>query len=62
MTKEIIKQNGGLLTQRSEVKQNQTNIIFRLPNRIVAGVSDATIVIETDIKSRNMITAEPANG
>jgi len=35
MTKEIIIQNGGLLTQRSEAKQNQTNIIFRLPTALL---------------------------
>lgn len=35
---------------------------FPSRNRIVAGVSDATIVIETDIKGGSMITAELAYG
>ena len=34
---------------------------FPTRNRIVAGMSDATIVIETEIKGGSMITAELAN-
>ena len=35
---------------------------FPIRNRIVAGISDATIVVETSIKGGSMITAEMANG
>ncbi|HMC86914.1 MAG TPA: DNA-processing protein DprA [Chitinophagaceae bacterium] len=45
---------------RSKTKPDKHN--FPSPNRIVTGMSEATIVIETDIKSRSMITAELANG
>jgi DNA processing protein len=61
LAKEIIKENGGLLTEfRSKTKPDKHNFPSR--NRIVAGMSDATIVIETDIKGGSMITAELANG
>lgn len=61
LAKEMLKNNGGLLTEfRSKVKPDKHN--FPIRNRIVAGISDATIVIETDIKGGSMITAELANG
>ena len=61
LAKDIIKENGGLLTEfRSKTKPDKHNFPSR--NRIVAGMSDATIVIETDIKGGSMITAELANG
>ncbi|GAB3420870.1 DNA-processing protein DprA [Niabella aquatica] len=60
MAKEMIK-NGGLLTEfRSKTKPDRHNFPSR--NRIVAGMSDATIVMETDVKGGSMITAELANG
>jgi DNA processing protein len=60
LAKEMIKQGGGLLTEfRSETKPDKHN--FPARNRIVAGMSDATVVIETDIKGGSMITAELAN-
>ena len=51
--------NGGLLT---EFRKNTTPDKHNFPkrNRIVAGMSDATIVIETAIKGGSMITAELA--
>ncbi|HSU52158.1 MAG TPA: DNA-processing protein DprA, partial [Segetibacter sp.] len=53
--------NGGLLTEfRRETKPDKHN--FPKRNRIVAGMSDATIVIETALKGGSMITAELANG
>ncbi len=53
--------NGGLLTEfRKETKPDKHN--FPRRNRIVAGMSDATIVIETAVKGGSMITAELANG
>ena len=54
-------QNGGLLTEfRKETTPDKHN--FPRRNRIVAGMSDATIVIETAVKGGSMITAELANG
>ncbi len=61
LAKEMIKAGGGLLTEfRSKTKPGKHNFPSR--NRIVAGMCDATIVIETDIKGGSMITAELANG
>ena len=60
LAKDMIKQNGGLLTEfRSNTKPDKHN--FPTRNRLVAGMSDATIVIETGIKGGSMITAELAN-
>jgi DNA processing protein len=49
-------ENGGLFT---EFTSQTSPLHFHFPkrNRIVAGLSDATIVIETDIKGGSMITA-----
>jgi DNA processing protein len=61
LAKDILKENGGLLTEfRSQSKPDKHNFPSR--NRIVAGMSDVTIVIETDIKGGSIITAELANG
>jgi DNA processing protein len=52
--------NGGLLTEfRSLTKPDRQNFPSR--NRIVAGISDAVIVIETGIKGGSLITAELGN-
>lgn len=51
--------NGGLLTEFTKgTKADKHN--FPKRNRIVAGISNATIVIETAIKGGSMITAELA--
>ena len=61
LAKDMLKNGGGLLTEfRSNTKPDKHN--FPTRNRIVAGMSDATIVIETGIKGGSMITAELANG
>jgi len=61
LAKDIIKQKGGLLTEfMSNTKPDRHNFPSR--NRIVAGMCDATIVVETDIKGGSIITAELANG
>ena len=53
--------NGGLLTEfKTKTKPDRHNFPSR--NRIVSGMSDATIVVETDVKGGSMITAELANG
>jgi len=61
LAKEMVNEGGGILTEfRSGVKPDKHNFPGR--NRIVAGISDATIVIETGIKGGSMITADLANG
>jgi DNA processing protein len=58
LAKEILL-NGGLLTEFvSNTKPDKHN--FPRRNRIVAGMADATIVIETQVKGGSMITAELA--
>lgn len=60
LAKEMV-QRGGLLTEfMTNTKPDKHNFPSR--NRIVAGISDATIVVETDIKGGSIITAELANG
>ncbi len=61
LAKDILKHDGGLLTEfRSKTKPDKHN--FPTRNRIVAGMSDATVVIESGIKGGSMVTAELANG
>jgi DNA processing protein len=61
LAKDMIRQKGGLLTEfRSLTDPDKHN--FPARNRIVAGMSDATIVVETGVKGGSMITAELANG
>ena len=53
--------NGGLLTEfRKETLPDKHN--FPKRNRVVAGMADATVVIETAEKGGSIITAELANG
>ncbi|RXK62492.1 DNA-protecting protein DprA [Lacibacter luteus] len=60
LAKEMIATGGGLLTEfRKETKPDRHN--FPTRNRIVAGMCDATIVIETGKKGGSMITANLAN-
>ncbi len=60
LAKQIIEQ-GGLLTDfRSKTNPDKQN--FPKRNRIVAGISDAIVVIETGIKGGSLITAELGNG
>ncbi|WP_242696475.1 DNA-processing protein DprA [Longitalea luteola] len=61
LAKDMIKQGGGLLTEYySDVTAEKHH--FPIRNRIVAGMCDAVVVIETGIKGGSMITAELANG
>ena len=61
LAKDMLKNKGGLLTEfRSKTKPDKHN--FPTRNRVVAGMSDATIVIETSVRGGSMITAELANG
>jgi DNA processing protein len=60
LAREMITE-GGLLTEfRSNTKPDKHH--FPIRNRIVAGMADAVIVVETGIKGGSMITAELANG
>ena len=60
LAKEIIK-DGGILTEfRKGVEPDRQN--FPLRNRIVAGICDALVVIESGIKGGSLITAMLANG
>src|SRR5690349_5940086 len=60
LAKEMVKNGGGLLSEfRSNTTPDKHN--FPTRNRIVAGMSDATIVIETGSKGGSIITAELAN-
>jgi DNA processing protein len=59
LAKEMIAEGGGILTEfRKDTKPDRHNFPER--NRIVAGMCDATIVIETGIKGGSMITANLA--
>lgn len=60
LAKEITA-SGGLLTEFRR-KTNPDKHNFPSRNRVVAGMADATIVIETGSKGGSMITAELANG
>ena len=59
LSKDMMQQ-GGLLTEfLFDTKPDKHN--FPRRNRIVAGMSDATIVVETALRGGSMITAELAN-
>jgi len=60
LAKDMLKQDGGLLSEFfSGTKPDKHN--FPLRNRIVAGLCDATVVVETNIKGGSMITAKLAD-
>jgi DNA processing protein len=60
LAKEMIKEGGGILSEFfSSTKPDKHN--FPLRNRIVAGLCDATVVVETNIKGGSMITAKLAD-
>ena len=59
VTEEMMK-NGGLLTEYTH-REPPDREHFPMRNRIVAGMCDALIVVETKVKGGSMITAELAN-
>lgn len=60
LAKDMIGEGGGILSEFfSGTKPDKHN--FPLRNRVVAGISDATVVIETNIKGGSMITAKLAD-
>jgi DNA processing protein len=60
LAREMIEQ-GGLLTDFMSNTQPDPPCFVRR-NRIIAGIADAVVVIETGIKGGSMITADMANG
>lgn len=61
LAREMVLTNGALLSEfRHGVKPDKHH--FPTRNRIVAGMADATIVIETGVQGGSIITAELANG
>lgn len=60
LAKDMVKNDGGLLSEFfSGTIADKHN--FPLRNRIVAGLADATVVVETNIKGGSMITAKLAD-
>jgi DNA processing protein len=61
LAKEMIAEGGGILSEFfHDVKPDKHN--FPLRNRIVASMSDATVIVESTIKGGSMITAKLADG
>lgn len=56
-----IQENGGLISEYLPDRRPD-RIHFPMRNRIIAGLTDATIVIESGEKGGSLITAEIANG
>lgn len=60
LAKDMIKNGGGILSEFfSGTKPDKHN--FPLRNRVVAGLSDATVIVETNIKGGSMITGNLAD-
>lgn len=61
LAREMVRKGGGLITEfRRRTRPDKHN--FPIRNRIVSGMSDAVVVVETGEKGGSMITAELANG
>lgn len=61
LAKDMLQNGGGLLTEfMSGTGPDKHN--FPARNRVVAGMADAVVVVETDVKGGSMITARLANG
>ena len=57
----MVENDGGLITEFGMgIKPDREN--FPMRNRIIAGMVDVLIVVESDIKGGSMITADIANG
>jgi DNA processing protein len=61
LARDMVKQGGGLLTEFDHTMQADKHN-FPTRNRVVAGISDAIVVMETGAKGGSIITAELANG
>jgi len=60
LAKNILKENGGWLTETNSTDKT-TQGVFPRRNRIIAGLSDVLFVVETDVKGGSVITAHLAN-
>jgi DNA processing protein len=60
LAKNILKHDGGWLTETS-THDIATQGVFPRRNRIIAGLSDALLIVETDMKGGAVITAHLAN-
>jgi DNA processing protein len=60
LAKEMVRKGGGILTEFFSGTEPDKHH-FPLRNRIVAGMSDATVLVETNIKGGSMITAKLAD-
>jgi DNA processing protein len=61
LAKEMIAEGGGILSEFfHDTKPDKHN--FPLRNRIVAGISDASVIVESTVKGGSMITAKLADG
>ena len=61
LAKEMIAEGGGILSEFfHDTKPDKHN--FPLRNRIVAGISDATIIVESSVNGGSLITAKLADG
>ena len=60
LAKNILKSGGGWMTETSS-KDKTSQGVFPRRNRIIAGLADAVLVVETDIKGGSVITAHMAN-
>ena len=61
LVRDMLSSNGGILTELLSGTQADKHF-FPARNRIVAGMADAVVVVETGRKGGSMITAELANG
>ncbi|ULQ53024.1 DNA-processing protein DprA [Flavihumibacter fluvii] len=61
LAREMLRQNCGFITEFPIGKKPEKHH-FPVRNRIVAGLSDAVVVVETGIKGGSMITASLASG
>ena len=60
LAKEILSKGGGWMTETSSQDKTAQGV-FPRRNRLIAGLCDALLVIETDIKGGSVITAQLAN-
>jgi DNA processing protein len=60
LSEQILEKNGGWITETSS-QETASAGLFPRRNRVIAALSDATFVVETNIKGGSIITAKLAN-
>jgi DNA processing protein len=60
LSEKILEKNGGWITETSS-QETASAGLFPRRNRIIAALSDATFVVETNLKGGSIITAKLAN-